>query len=281
MINLYGLKYFTDSARLRSMTKAAELNNLSRPAVSQAIQKLEDDIGVKLLVHKRRSFELTQEGLALLKRSQSLFLQVEEIRNDLRTSKGPMVGDFIIGSSRTLATFNLPKIMARLRASHPAIDFKIKLANSEVLIQRLSNREIDMAFFIGDETLTDFKSIVVNRGYFCLIKPKGVKDEDIQYAITERRPETERLRTIFERNFSRGLPVFAEVQSWDAIWTWVNSGICGGLVPDFMFESTRPSDRAFSLVLPRVFPYEIKAMFPRNKANHPLVKNFVDNLHAR
>lgn len=278
-MNLYNLKYFADSARFKSMTKAAEFNNLSRPAISHAIQNLEDDLGVKLLVHKRRSFELTQAGISLLKRVDSLFLHVSEIRNDLKSSSGPILGEFRIGSSRTLATFNLPQVMAQLRLVFPLVEFKIQLANSEELIERLSRREIDLAFFIGDDSLSDYKNIVVKRGYFCLIKPKRspiIPDELVQYAITERRPETERLKTVYERNFSKPLPIFAEVQSWDAIWTWISKGICGGLIPDFMFESKQKSSQDFIVVLPRVFPYEIKVMYPKTRSAHPLIKGFLD-----
>ncbi|MBK7962908.1 MAG: hypothetical protein IPK04_17965 [Bdellovibrionales bacterium] len=153
------------------------------------------------------------------------------------------------------------------------------LANSEVLVEKLDQREIDFAYFIGDDSLSAFKNVVVKRGSFCLLKPKKLDASKIEYAITERRPETERLRVIFERNFSMGLPVFSEIQSWDAIWTWVNEGVCGGLVPDFMLESKPKNLRNFEVILPKVFPYEIKALFPKGKTNSPVTKEFLDLLH--
>lgn len=277
MINLYGLKYFVDAARLGSMTKAAEFNNVTRPAISLAIQKLEDEIGTQLIIHKRRTFELTQKGIALLKKSEPLFSHVEELTNDIRSSKGTVAGDFRIGSSRTVASFNLPGVMTKLRDNYPSVDFKIQLASSTVLIQKLENREIDLGFFIGDEALSDFKSVVVSKGHYCLIKPKGSKEDEIQYAITERRPETERLKVLFERQYSKSLPVFSEIQSWDVIWSWVNRGVCGGLVPDFLFAS-KAFTKNISVMLPKVMPYEIKAMFPKNKAQNPIIKSFLESL---
>lgn len=278
MINLYHLKYFVDAARLGSMTKAAEINHLTRPAISLAIQKLEEEIGAQLVIHKRRSFKLTSKGMALLKKSEPLFFQVEEIQNDLRSSKGTMAGEFRIGSTRTLASFNLPPAMTKLKDLYPSMDFKIHLGGSPVIIQKLENREIDLGFFITDESLSDFKSVVVSRGNYCLIKPKGSNEMDIQYAISERRPETERLKILFERHYGKNLPVFSEIHSWDVIWSWVNRGVCGGLVPDFLFSSKRESLKNFSVVLPKVFPYEIRAMFPKNKANHPIIKSFLESL---
>lgn len=277
MINLYNLKYFVDAARLGSMSKAAELNFLTRPAISLAIKKLEEDLGTDLVIHKQRSFELTDAGLVLLRKSDDLLGHVENLENEIKGVKGTVTGDFRIGSARTLATFNLPKAMVKLKSLYPEVDFKIQLANGGALIEKLQNKEIDMAFFISDDSSSEFKSVVVSKGYYALVKPKGAGEKDLQYALTERRQETERLKVLYERQFSRSLPVFAEVHSWDAIWTWVNSGICGGLVPDFLFGS-KNGPKNYSVVIPKVFPYEIKAMFPKNKVGHPVIKSFLANL---
>ena len=276
MFNLYGLKYFADAARFGSMTKAAELNYLTRPAISIAIQKLEDEMGTPLLNHKKRSFELTSAGLALFKKSESILLQAQDLKTGLKLSKDLIAGDFNIGSSRTLATFNFPKGLVKLRKQYPLVDFKIHLANSSALVQKLENREVDMAYFIGDDHLDEFKSVVVSRGHFCLVKPKYLDERSLQYAISERRPETERARTLFERKFGEEMPVFAEVHSWDAIWTWVNEGLCGGLVPDFLFTSKPLRQRNCEVVIAKVFPYEVKAMFSKARAQHPIVKSFLE-----
>jgi DNA-binding transcriptional LysR family regulator len=275
-MNIQNLKYFIDSARFKSMTKAADLNHLSRPAVSQAIQKLEQELGVKLLVHKRRSFELTQAGLTLLKRSEALFAHIEDTKAAVKDEAGPLIGEYRIGSARTLANFALHASVAKMRSKFPQVDFKIELLNSQSLIEKLENRELDAAFFVGDETLSGFKQIVVGRGSFCLVKPKRMKTEDVAFAITERRPETERLKVLFERHFNSPLPVFAEIPSWDAIWAWANKGVCGGLVPDFLIEHS--NSKELSIVFEKVFPYEIKAMFPRNKSTHPIVSTFIQSL---
>lgn len=275
-MNLYNLKIFADAARLGSMTKASELNNLSRPAVSQAIKKLEIELGVDLLVHQRRFVELTQSGRLLLKKSEDLLSEAEKIALLLRQGKGPLVRDFKIGSSRTLATFNLPTVLGRLRTEYPDVSLKVQMANSGALIKKLENREIDLAFLVGDETLEDSKQTVVGRGHFVLVKPKDKKEDDTSYALTEKRTETKRVKVLYERSHGKKLPVFAEIHSWDAIWHAVNEGICGGLVPDFLLTSKAPKgSTGYSIVIPKVFPYEIKAIHLASKANDPLIKSFI------
>jgi len=258
------------------MLKASELNNLSRPAVSQAIKKLEMELGVDLLVHQRRFVELTAAGRLLLKKSEVLLSEAEKITLQLRQGKGPLVQNFKIGSSRTLATFNLPSVLQLLRQEYSDISIQVQMANSGSLIRKLENRELDLAFMIGDENLEDAKHTVVGSGHFVLVKPKSKSEDEVTYALTEKRPETERLRVLYERTHSKALPVFAEIHSWDAILHCVHEGICGGLIPDFLL-SAKPNkvNASYSVVIPKVFPYEIKAIHLSSKSNDPLIRSFI------
>jgi len=61
------LATFIDVAQLRSYTNAAEMLNLTQPAVSQHIKQLEKYYGVKLIKKKGRQISLTEEGDLLLK----------------------------------------------------------------------------------------------------------------------------------------------------------------------------------------------------------------------
>lgn len=278
-MNLYNLKIFVDTARLGSMTKASELNYLSRPAVSQAIKKLEQEIGTELLVHQRRFIELTQSGRLLLKKSEKLLSEAERISLLVRQGKGPLVRDFKIGSSRSLATFNLPPVLASLSKEYPEVSLRVQMANSSSLVRKLANRELDLVLMIGDETLEGAKQTVLGRGHFVLVKPTSINEENIRYAITEKRPETERLRNLYQRIHGRPLPVLAEIHSWDAIWFSVTEGLGGGLVPDFLLTAACTKGKSkYEVVIPKVFPYEIKAMHLASKAGDPLVKSFIDGL---
>jgi DNA-binding transcriptional LysR family regulator len=177
-MNLSNLKCFADAARLKSMTKAAELNHLSRPAISYAIQSLEDELGVALLNHRRRAFELTQAGQLLVSQAEALLDHAEQVRATLKQKDGPLVGEFRIGAARTLATFWLQDALASLKRHFPLVQFHVTLDTSQTLIEKLSNREIDAAFFIGDETLSQAKQVIISRGSFVLVRPKELAHAD-------------------------------------------------------------------------------------------------------
>jgi DNA-binding transcriptional LysR family regulator len=56
------MQYFVSIVEENSFTEAAEKNFISQSAISQAMNSLEDDLGVKLIERKNRSFQITTAG---------------------------------------------------------------------------------------------------------------------------------------------------------------------------------------------------------------------------
>ena len=56
------MQYFVSIVEENSFTEAAEKNFISQSAISQAMNSLEDDLGVKLIERKNRSFQVTTSG---------------------------------------------------------------------------------------------------------------------------------------------------------------------------------------------------------------------------
>lgn len=65
------LKYFVTLVEQRSFTKAAEHLHISQPSLSNAIKKLEKEIGLKLIDRDTRNFQLTREGDFFIKKQKS------------------------------------------------------------------------------------------------------------------------------------------------------------------------------------------------------------------
>ena len=61
-LSLSAIKYFIDTVEAQSLSKAAEKNYVSRPAVSQSIRRLEEWAGKQFLGHSKRIFALTEDG---------------------------------------------------------------------------------------------------------------------------------------------------------------------------------------------------------------------------
>lgn len=277
-MNLYNLKLFVDATRAKSMTRAAELNFVSRPTVSHAIKSLEQDLDLTLLTHKPRIFELTPHGHALYTKALNILDEVDNVKSSLKTSVQGMVSSITIGCVRSLTTELLVRAIVGLREKYPNLHVRMVIANSEVLIENLEERKIDIALILGDDALHGSQENIIGRGSFVVAIPSRADPRKISYALTERRPETERARTLFKRDYGLEMPIFAEIPSWDAILNWIKLGQCGGVIPKFLLE--RMPTKELRCLFPKVFPYEIKAVYKKTKYHDEILKDLVSHCKA-
>lgn len=271
-MHLDALKYFHDAARLQSMTEAAALNRVSRPAISQAIVKLEGELKVALLHHKRRGFELTEAGQRVHLAAGQVFDSIDSLKSIAAgNSASDLNGSLRIGIARVLTTYGVDYALADMHKVHPKVVTRIRLDNSEHILDQLESRELDIAVIISDEMRPGLTSEVLRSGSFVLLRPKVLTPTKASYAVSERRPETDALRREFKERFGRDLPVFSEVPSWDTIWNWVKKGHCGGLVPDLFLERSAGKSLPVAIVLKNVYPYRV-CVYMRDSQQHNAVQ---------
>src|SRR5687768_11719806 len=80
------LEYFAVAAELGNLRRAAEVLNLSQPALSKSLRRLERAAGAKLVKRTQSGIELTAVGIALLPHAKRMRLSFEEISRELKES---------------------------------------------------------------------------------------------------------------------------------------------------------------------------------------------------
>ena len=86
-MELLQLRYFLTAAEYQHMTKAAEHLQIAQPALSQAIHRLEAELGVPLFERKSRSVELNEAGRLLQKRLIPIVSALDRIPGELRADQ--------------------------------------------------------------------------------------------------------------------------------------------------------------------------------------------------
>jgi LysR family transcriptional regulator, regulator for genes of the gallate degradation pathway len=84
------LKVFESVAHLQGFQRASEECHLSQPAVTQAIAKLEEQLGVSLLVRRASGSYLNEIGVVFHRRMQRLFAQMEQALLEVGVPNGPI-----------------------------------------------------------------------------------------------------------------------------------------------------------------------------------------------
>lgn len=143
------LTTFITVARIKSFTKAAEILNLTQPAVSQHIKYLEEYYGVGLIKKTGKEIDLTEEGLILYKYSKELDILHRNLEAEIRNKSG-IHKSYKVGASMTVGGYVLPYILAEYKKEHPNTDILLQVNNTEEIISKLLNRKLDLALVEGN-----------------------------------------------------------------------------------------------------------------------------------
>jgi len=138
------LRYFIYVAEARSFSKAAVQLGIAQPALSRQIQKLENELGLELILRAGRQLELTEAGLLLLERSHSLIRQVAQTADDVRAHGARIRGTLTIGISPTVSEAVGPGIVRECAARYPEVRLTFVEGVSAFIFKRLIDQELTL-----------------------------------------------------------------------------------------------------------------------------------------
>lgn len=153
-MNLNYLKYFITVAELKSFTEASEHLLLTQPSLSVSIQKLENDLGVKLLNRNKKgqksSISLTSSGKYFLDQAKDILAQFESVKVELHNDcLKPKI--LKLGTIPILSTNLIYKIIVELRQAYPYIIIEQVNGDSLELEKWLEQGYIDIAVNVFSE----------------------------------------------------------------------------------------------------------------------------------
>lgn len=139
------LAAFVRSAELGSFASAARHLDMSPAAVGQAVQRLEDGFGVRLLHRSTRRMRLTDDGRMLFERCRALVNELALVGEALKEARGVVRGPLRISAPGGLArTHVLPVIRKFLRA-HPLVEISLDASDT---LRDIAAGDVDVAFRI-------------------------------------------------------------------------------------------------------------------------------------
>ncbi|WP_219351534.1 LysR family transcriptional regulator [Citrobacter sp. Colony219] len=140
------MSIFVQVVEQGGFAKAAEVLHLHRPAVTKAIQHLEDDLGTKLLNRTTRKVTLTEEGDAFYQRTKVLLGDVDDIMASFSPTRPPR-GKLRINAPLSLAHSIIVPALSNFQSRYP--DIEIVLTSTDRKIDLLAEG-IDCMIRIGE-----------------------------------------------------------------------------------------------------------------------------------
>ena len=148
-LNFHQLYIFQTVASHLSFSRAAEALEITQPAVSIQVQELERFLGITLFHRRPRGLRMTDSGDAVLAYSQQIFSLSSQLMNTVQEMEDLKSGHLVLGASTTPGEYVLPLVVGRFRQVYPGIHVKLAIGNTQTIIQRILDRDMDLGM-VGD-----------------------------------------------------------------------------------------------------------------------------------
>ncbi len=129
MDKLKSLVIFLRSAQLQSFSEAARQLSMSPSAVSRAVARLEEDLGIRLLQRTTRSLTLTEDGTKYFDRCQQILDELEAAELEVRKSQVMPTGTLRLNFSIAFGKMHIAPRLTILANLHPELIFNVSFSD--------------------------------------------------------------------------------------------------------------------------------------------------------
>lgn len=241
------LEVLVTVARERSFSRAAAVLDRTQPAISQAIRRLEVEIGEKLFDRSSKDGTLTFAGEVLLSHAKQMLNLRQNAQTAIREMRDLRHGKVTISANEHTVFYLLP-VIEEFRHLHPLIKIEVQRGVASRIPKQITAREVELgviSFTPNDDSIkavavmTDKLVFVVSPSHkFANQDEVAVRDLADQTFIAHNAPSPYRRRVIeaFEKHKTR-LNIAIELPSLEAIKLMVESGVGVALVPRLSAET--------------------------------------------
>lgn len=158
------LKYFLAVAQEESISKAAEVLNITQPTLSRQLMDLENELKTKLLVRGKRNKKvtLTDDGKLLKARAQEIVELANKTESEFLFDEKNLTGDIYIGGGETEAMRIIARTVKKLSEIYPNIKYHLYSGNGEDVREKLDKGLLDFGLFIEPIDKKEYGFIQLN-----------------------------------------------------------------------------------------------------------------------
>jgi LysR family hydrogen peroxide-inducible transcriptional activator len=152
-MTLNEFRFIVAVAQERNFRRAAEKCFISQPALSLAIQKLEDELGLKIFERGKNEVTLTTVGTAVVEQAQRVLEEAEHIREIAAQGKNQLIAPLRVGIIHSVGPYLLPDLIPALKKVAPQMSLEIEeniTANLDTLLRNGKLDVIIIALPFGD-----------------------------------------------------------------------------------------------------------------------------------
>jgi LysR family transcriptional regulator, hydrogen peroxide-inducible genes activator len=139
------LEYVVAVATYKSFVAAAEKCFVTQPTLSMQIQKLEEELGIKLFDRNKHPIAITPLGEEIVKQAKIALAEGKKIEELIKYQQNKIEGPFRFAIIPTIAPYILPNLLENYSPKYPGVKLQVKELETKQIIRGLRDNEIDAA----------------------------------------------------------------------------------------------------------------------------------------
>ncbi len=139
------LKSFLALVRLKSFTLAAKELEITQPALTKRIKRLESIVGSALIDRDGNQLALTQAGSLLSDKAPQIISDINNSIQEIRDLSGEISGQLLFATSHYLGLHYLPEYLERFIDQYPSVDLQIDFIDSGMAYNQVLSGDIELA----------------------------------------------------------------------------------------------------------------------------------------
>jgi DNA-binding transcriptional LysR family regulator len=143
------LHYFVEVASTLNISRAAERLGISQPSLSLAVKRLEDSLGVELLIRSKSGVNLTRAGQRFVAQARLLLHEWERLSSEVQREETQLSGRYVIGAHPSVALFALPTVVPAIMRDHPEVELKIVHGLSRQITDEVIGFKVDFGIVVN------------------------------------------------------------------------------------------------------------------------------------
>ena len=284
-MDIRAIQIFNQLAHALHFGRTSRACGLSPSALTRTVQRLEEELGVRLFQRDHRRVRLTAAGLVFQRYAEEAEQRWQALQRELAGGAG-LRGELSLYCSVTAAQSLLPRLLGSFRQAHPGVQIKLQTGDAAEAIGKLQGREAEVTIAALPDNLPpaiDF--IVLAETPLVFIGPVhcaetiAYRGQAIDWQRTplitaERGLSRERVDQWFRAKDIQP-NIYARVAGNEALLTMVSLGCGVGVVPRLVLEQSALQEQVRVLdVRPRLAPFIIGACTFGRSLDNPLIAAF-------
>ncbi|MEF7614673.1 LysR substrate-binding domain-containing protein [Aquincola sp. MAHUQ-54] len=274
-----------------SASAAARLLHVTQPAVTQALQHAELQLGYALFTRQRNRLVPTREAQALYPEVQRLMSQLESVRRIAAALGGGENSELRILIVPSLAVHVLPAALKRFRRRHPNRPVSIQTQHTREIARSIALQEGDVGIVYGSLSHPALHEERVAVGRLVCVTPQGERGADRRSTVAledvvrtpiiridERDPVGAMLADQWTR-LGHTPPPGITVQTHHIAMLLAEQGFGPAIIDSFTAHDSRSRTLHVRTLLPEV-PVEVKALLPQGLRSPQPVADFIEAFGA-